>query len=318
MLNGFGTVCIFLAAVYDRYPHRADVRAGIAAACPDAAKQRLGGARALRSSRPATRRRTPRPTPSRRAFSATSVRISPSSTCASGWSDWRRSSAASAASSLRTSPSAPAFWSVRTPCSPIGMSWKAPTSPASSATWRAASTICGSRMAPASRARWFRSMPTGASTSAATAPPRRPSTPIEPPPTADELDYALLRLAQPIGLSDADGSPRGWIVLPEVAVLLEAGAPLLIVQQPYGSPMMLALDTEAIIGRNANQTRIRYKTYTYPGASGSPCFTMDWDLAALHHYGDPAWQQPIFNQGVPIELIRSRIVEKGYLGSISG
>lgn len=101
-------------------------------------------------------------------------------------------------------------------------------------------------------------------------------------------------------------------------MLLEAGAPLLIVQQPYGSPMMLALDTEAIIGRNANQTRIRYKTYTYPGASGSPCFTMDWDLAALHHYGDPAWQQPIFNQGVPIELIRSRIVEKGYLGSISG
>lgn len=82
--------------------------------------------------------------------------------------------------------------------------------------------------------------------------------------------------------------------------------------------MKLALDTDAVIGRNANRTRIRYKTNTDPGASGSPCFTMDWDLAALHHYGDPAWQQPMFNQGIPIELIRRRIVEKGHLASISG
>ena len=76
--------------------------------------------------------------------------------------------------------------------------------------------------------------------------------------------------------------------------------------------MKLAMDTQAVIGRNVGDTRIRYRTNTDPGSSGSPCFTMDWDLVALHHYGDPKWQQPKFNQGVPIELIRQRIETKGF------
>ena len=68
--------------------------------------------------------------------------------------------------------------------------------------------------------------------------------------------------------------------------------------------MKLALDTQAVIGLNANGTRVRYRTNTDPGSSGSPVFTMDWDLVALHHLGDPDWHNPGFNQGVPIELIR--------------
>jgi hypothetical protein len=43
---------------------------------------------------------------------------------------------------------------------------------------------------------------------------------------------------------------------------------------------------------------------------------MDWDIVALHHYGDPAWQDPKFNQGVPIELIRGRIEAKGFGNAI--
>src|SRR5712692_2822433 len=46
-LSGFGTVCMFLAAVYERYPFRADVRGEIAGVCPEAAKQRLGGGAGL-------------------------------------------------------------------------------------------------------------------------------------------------------------------------------------------------------------------------------------------------------------------------------
>ena len=37
---------------------------------------------------------------------------------------------------------------------------------------------------------------------------------------------------------------------------------------------------------------------------------------ALHHYGDPRWQNPLFNQGVPIELIRRRIDAKGFGNSL--
>jgi hypothetical protein len=150
------------------------------------------------------------------------------------------------------------------------------------------------------------------------APAELTRTPDVPPPTANELDYALLRLDQPIGELTANGAPRGWIELPSTPPSLEPGAPLLIVQHPDGAPMKLALDTAAVIGRWAANMRIRYRTNTDPGSSGSPCFTMDWDLAALHHYGDPAWREPLFNQGVPAELIRQKIFDRGHGAALAG
>ena len=140
--------------------------------------------------------------------------------------------------------------------------------------------------------------------------------PDDPLPTLDELDYALLRLKERVGDQQIDGAPRGWIVLPKTVLPLPAEAPILIVQHPEGAPMKLALDTQAVIGPNGNGTRIRYRTNTDPGSSGSPVFTMDWDIVALHHYGDPKWQAPLFNQGVPIELIRQRIDKDGFAGAL--
>jgi hypothetical protein len=137
-----------------------------------------------------------------------------------------------------------------------------------------------------------------------------------PPPTMDELDYALLRLASRVGEQQVEGGPRGWIALPNSVLPLPADAPILIMQHPEGTPMKLALDTQAVVGPNGNGTRIRYRTNTDPGSSGSPVFTMDWDIVALHHCGDPKWQKPLFNQGVPIELIRRRIIKNGLEGAL--
>jgi hypothetical protein len=136
--------------------------------------------------------------------------------------------------------------------------------------------------------------------------------PENPPPTPEQLDYCLLRLAKRVGEEVVEGVVRGWISLPKQGLPLPADAPILIVQHPKGEPMKLALDTQAVIGLNANGTRVRYRTNTDPGSSGSPVFTMDWDLVALHHLGDPDWHNPGFNQGVPIELIRQRIEQKGF------
>jgi hypothetical protein len=136
--------------------------------------------------------------------------------------------------------------------------------------------------------------------------------PDSPLPTMDELDYALLRLAALVGEQQVGVAPRGWITLPKTVLPLPADAPILIVQHPEGTPMKLALDTQAVIGLNGNRTRIRYRTNTDPGSSGSPVFTMDWDIVALHHYGDPKWQNALFNQGVPIELVRQRIAKGGF------
>lgn len=136
--------------------------------------------------------------------------------------------------------------------------------------------------------------------------------PDNPPPTAAELDYALLRLAARVGEQQVEGAARGWIALPKAVLPLAADGPILIVQHPQGMPMKLAMDTQAVIGLNGNGTRINYRTNTDPGSSGSPVFTMDWDIVALHHSGDPAWINPTYNQGVPIELVRQRIDANGF------
>ncbi|WP_271554891.1 trypsin-like serine peptidase [Bradyrhizobium sp. CCBAU 45394] len=135
-------------------------------------------------------------------------------------------------------------------------------------------------------------------------------TPDVPEPSSNELDYALLRLERAVGSGDNVG-PRGWIKLPVAEMPMKKGDPLIIVQHPDGAPMKLALDTEAIIAVNESRTRVRYATNTEAGSSGSPCFTLDWELIALHHFGDPTWVQPLYNQGVPAQLVRMKIVEDG-------
>lgn len=134
--------------------------------------------------------------------------------------------------------------------------------------------------------------------------------PDSPPPQAGELDYALLELAETVG------DDRGFEKLPEFAPHLITGAALLILQHPEGGRVKLALDTEAFIGRVNGDLRLRYKTNTEPGSSGAPVYTMDWEFVALHHLGDPSFRTPSFNQGIPIELIRARIVGNGHGSAI--
>lgn len=127
--------------------------------------------------------------------------------------------------------------------------------------------------------------------------------PDQPPPAADQLDYALLQLAQP-------APERGWFVLKDPPPIA-AQAPLIIVQHPQGDPLRFAIDTEAVIGFVHAGLRLRYRTNTEAGSSGSPCFGLNWDLQALHHLGDPAMGAGTFNQGVPIGLVRQSILTRG-------
>jgi len=101
-------------------------------------------------------------------------------------------------------------------------------------------------------------------------------------------------------------------VLPSEAHSFLPKDPLMIAQHPDGKPLKLAVDTESVIGVNASRTRVRYATNTEPGSSGSPVFDLDWNLVALHHLGDPAYDHPpSYNQGVLIDLIKKRIDAQG-------
>lgn len=143
-------------------------------------------------------------------------------------------------------------------------------------------------------------------------------------PGPDELDYALLQVwgspgENPIGAKAEAGAPlRGWIELPEAEHDFQPETPLFIVQHPKGAALKLALDTRAVVGLFGGGRRVRYRTNTEPGSSGSPVFDQNWNLVALHHSGDPASIMPSYNEGIPISLIARRLRDRGlggYLGA---
>jgi hypothetical protein len=136
---------------------------------------------------------------------------------------------------------------------------------------------------------------------------------------ANELDYALVRVegapgAKPLGKDAEPTAPaRRWIV-PAASASFEPGAPLFIVQHPKASPIQLALDTDAILSLNGNGTRVRYRTNTEPGSSGSPCFDQSWALVALHHAGDPDYtpgHAAAYNEGIPFARIIAHLARPG-------
>jgi len=157
-----------------------------------------------------------------------------------------------------------------------------------------------------------------------------------PPPTVDELDYALIRLASQFGAQpwvkspDAGGNApaRGWVRVPDQTPAVGDKMAIIIAQHPDGAPMKLALDTDAVnkekgFWLNAPQTRLRYATNTEGGSSGSPCFDFNWRLIALHHYGDPKYsggdrRHGDWNQGVPIGQIRARLTRLGKADALGG
>lgn len=142
-------------------------------------------------------------------------------------------------------------------------------------------------------------------------------------PAADELDFALLRVAgEPgrlpvdLGGSVGPGTPeRGWIPIPDnTGWDFSTNRTLFIVQHPRGGAMKLTVNTFRSF--NANKTRVTYLNDTEPGSSGSPCFNGNWDLVALHHSGDPDFKEPEYNQGIPLQAILALLQQRGRLGEL--
>jgi hypothetical protein len=146
--------------------------------------------------------------------------------------------------------------------------------------------------------------------------------------TTEQLDYALVELdgapgEQPVAVAGAaaDGPKRGWIRVPDTDDTdpFQPGFPVLIAQHPDGEPLRLAIDRKGMIGPNDSRTRVKYTTNTKPGSSGSPCFDRNWNLIALHHFGDKKYvKNPRFNQAVPVAAIRQRLADRNQVGALGG
>jgi hypothetical protein len=138
-------------------------------------------------------------------------------------------------------------------------------------------------------------------------------------PGPDELDLALIRLAEPagsLGVAGAEeGATREWVTLGGDQLDLTQLHAISILQHPNQLPLKLALGMEQNLEVNLAGNRVRYSVPTLPGSSGSPVFDSDWRLIALHHSGDPDTIKPEFNEGIPIWLIAQRPAVASYVDS---
>ena len=140
-------------------------------------------------------------------------------------------------------------------------------------------------------------------------------------PADDELDYVLIQLAGAPGneqiktgsYSASVQRKRGFISVPKPHPPSRSSGALFILQHPHGRPLKLALDTDAVIGFNGRGNRVRYRTNTESGSSGSPCFDADWNLVALHQGANSSGSDlhHEYNQGIPFSCITSLLASRG-------
>lgn len=101
----------------------------------------------------------------------------------------------------------------------------------------------------------------------------------------DELNYALLALEGTPGDDPIDGvlgaPPRHWLK-PAPNTTLHVGDTLFMIQHPEGGPLKITIQQDAVFAESTDGKHITYKMDTVGGSSGSPCFTRDWELVAMH------------------------------------
>jgi V8-like Glu-specific endopeptidase len=88
-----------------------------------------------------------------------------------------------------------------------------------------------------------------------------------------------------------------------------------VVGHPGGRELTFSLSDNKVLGFRS--PKLHYRTPTEGGSSGSPVFTADWDVLALHHAGsknlstlDGKAEYPA-NEGIWIDAIRRGVRKKG-------
>ena len=139
-------------------------------------------------------------------------------------------------------------------------------------------------------------------------------------PTPNELDFAVLRIAQKLGdeelfVSGMGHSPeRKWVDLCQAEHSVTGAPGVMILQHPKGNPLKVAFGrVTSVVG---DIGRLRYDTETQHGSSGAPVFDMKWRLVGLHHAGDPQFKGQglaAFNQAILMKPIRDRLVAQNVI-----
>lgn len=96
----------------------------------------------------------------------------------------------------------------------------------------------------------------------------------------DQLDFALLRLSEPVGEDVVSSGQRGFLQ-PRLHDFV-GEEPIIVLQHPQAKPLKLAFGT---VKQPCDGLRVTYSVNTEGGSSGSPCFNSALDVVAIHHWG---------------------------------
>jgi hypothetical protein len=127
-----------------------------------------------------------------------------------------------------------------------------------------------------------------------------------------KLDYALVRLIEPIGSYSRyvyGGTRRGWYDLSSFPDRVPRKDDRIIIpQHPSGQPQRI--DFGRFNRLDASRTRLQYNAETAGGTSGAPCFNQDCELVGVHNAAYQPHDIAIFNQAVHFSKIMSELREK--------
>ncbi len=128
--------------------------------------------------------------------------------------------------------------------------------------------------------------------------------------TDKDLDFTLVAV-EPRTLDDTPLSGFGFLPLIARTGKILSGEYVSIVQHPGGAPKAVAVRENQMVGVKGDF--LHYLTDTQPGSSGSPVFSDDWKVVALHHAGVPDPEDStkfIANEGVRVSAIVNFIVTR--------
>jgi hypothetical protein len=120
----------------------------------------------------------------------------------------------------------------------------------------------------------------------------------------NQLDFALVRLSEPVGNDAINGGTRG--ALKPLASKCVKDRPLLILQHPAAEPLKLAIGS--VVDPDSYPNRVAYNVNTEGGSSGSPCFSSALDVVAIHHWGAPNHNRGV-TQAAILNYLKSNAIE---------
>lgn len=100
-----------------------------------------------------------------------------------------------------------------------------------------------------------------------------------------EMDFALIAVGERQS-GDATLAELGFSCISDAPDKHVIGMSTNIIQHPNGARKVISIRNNHLVARTPRT--LLYETDTDNGSSGSPVFNDDWEVVALHHYGEPS------------------------------